>query len=66
MRRLASASCVHQDFVSAVMDLDYAPTGREFVAWSYDRSGASGGGGGRGGRGGGVHDRAFAARWAVY
>lgn len=40
MRRLASASCVHQDFVSAVMDVDYSPTGREFVAGSYDRSGA--------------------------
>ena len=39
MRRLASASCVHQDFVSAVMDVDYSPTGREFVAGSYDRSG---------------------------
>lgn len=38
MRRLASASCVHQDFVSAVMDVDYSPTGREFVAGSYDRS----------------------------
>lgn len=38
MRRLASASCVHQDFVSAVMDLDYSPTGREFVAGSYDRT----------------------------
>lgn len=39
MRRMASASCVHQDFVSAVMDVDYSPTGREFVAGSYDRSG---------------------------
>lgn len=27
-----------QDFVSAVMDVDYAPTGREFVAGGYDRS----------------------------
>lgn len=38
MRRLDAASCVHQDFVSAVMDVDYSPTGREFVAGSYDRS----------------------------
>jgi DDB1- and CUL4-associated factor 13 len=38
MRRLKSATCVHQDFVSAVMDVDYSPTGREFVAGSYDRS----------------------------
>lgn len=27
-----------QDFVSAVMDVDYSPTGREFVAGSYDRT----------------------------
>ena len=38
MRRLDSATCVHQDFVSAVMDVDYSPTGREFVAASYDRT----------------------------
>lgn len=38
MRRLKSASCVHQDHVSAVMDLDYSPTGREFVTGSYDRT----------------------------
>jgi WD40 repeat protein len=31
-------TCVLQDFVSAVMDVDYSPTGREFVAGSYDRS----------------------------
>lgn len=29
---------VLQDFVSAVMDVDYSPTGREFVAGGYDRS----------------------------
>jgi hypothetical protein len=38
MRKLTSATCVHKDFVSAVMDVDYAPTGKEFVAGSYDRS----------------------------
>ncbi|KAK9838515.1 hypothetical protein WJX81_004545 [Elliptochloris bilobata] len=38
MRRLQSALCVHKDFTSAVMDVDYSPTGREFVAGSYDRS----------------------------
>lgn len=31
-------SALLQDFVSAVMDVDYSPTGREFVAGSYDRS----------------------------
>ena len=38
MRRLDIASCVHKDFTSAVMDVDYSPTGREFAAASYDRS----------------------------
>lgn len=38
MRRLDSSLCVHKDFVSAVMDVDYSPTGREFVAGAYDRS----------------------------
>ena len=38
MRKLDRALCVHQDHVSAVMDVDYAPTGREFVSGSYDRS----------------------------
>lgn len=38
MRRMDVAHCVHQDFVSAVMDIDYSPTGREFVAGSYDRT----------------------------
>ncbi|KAF6252435.1 WD40-repeat-containing domain protein [Scenedesmus sp. NREL 46B-D3] len=38
MRKLQSAACVHKDFVSAVMDVDYSPTGREFVAGGYDRS----------------------------
>ncbi|CAM6094942.1 unnamed protein product [Calypogeia fissa] len=38
MRKLKSASCVHKDHVSAVMDLDYSPTGKEFVTGSYDRT----------------------------
>lgn len=38
MRRLDIAACMHEDFVSAVMDVDYSPTGREFVAAGYDRS----------------------------
>jgi hypothetical protein len=29
MRRLDVARCVHQDFVSAVMDVDYSPTGAQ-------------------------------------
>ncbi|KAL9243794.1 hypothetical protein vseg_017640 [Gypsophila vaccaria] len=37
-RKMREAKCVHQDHVSAVMDIDYSPTGREFVTGSYDRS----------------------------
>ncbi|XP_021722208.1 DDB1- and CUL4-associated factor 13-like [Chenopodium quinoa] len=38
LRKLDGAMCVHQDHVSAVMDIDYSPTGREFVTGSYDRT----------------------------
>lgn len=38
MRRLDMAKNVHKDHVSAVLDVDYSPTGREFVSGSYDRS----------------------------
>ena len=38
MRKLTVATCIHKDFVSAVLDVDYSPTGREFVAGSYDRT----------------------------
>ena len=38
MRKLDIALTVHQDHVSAVLDVDYSPTGREFVSGSYDRS----------------------------
>ncbi|KAL5989476.1 hypothetical protein ACLOJK_010368 [Asimina triloba] len=37
-RKLSEAKCVHQDHVSAVMDIDYSPTGQEFVTGSYDRT----------------------------
>ncbi|KAJ4822212.1 hypothetical protein Tsubulata_013577 [Turnera subulata] len=37
-RKLDEAKCVHKAHVSAVMDIDYSPTGREFVTGSYDRS----------------------------
>lgn len=29
---------IHEDHVSAVTSIDYAPTGREFVTGSYDKS----------------------------
>ncbi|CAI5471946.1 unnamed protein product [Closterium sp. Yama58-4] len=38
MRKLSTASFMHKDHVSAVMDIDYSPTGREFVTGSYDRT----------------------------
>ncbi|KAG0500231.1 hypothetical protein HPP92_000303 [Vanilla planifolia] len=37
-RKMNEARCVHADHVSAVMDIDYSPTGREFVTGSYDRT----------------------------
>lgn len=38
MRNLQTALYVHKDHVSAVLDVDYSPTGREFVSGSYDCS----------------------------
>ncbi|CAM6051078.1 unnamed protein product [Sphagnum compactum] len=38
MRKLNRATCIHMDHVSAVMDVDFSPTGREFVTGSYDRT----------------------------
>lgn len=38
MRKLQQAMNVHQDHVTAVMSVDYSPTGREFVSGSYDRT----------------------------
>ncbi|CAK9316174.1 unnamed protein product [Citrullus colocynthis] len=37
-RKLDEAKCVHRDHVSAVMDIDFSPSGREFVTGSYDRT----------------------------
>jgi len=38
MRKLDKAMMVHKDHVSAVMDIAFSPTGREFVTGSYDRT----------------------------
>jgi WD repeat and SOF domain-containing protein 1 len=38
MRYLDKALFVHKDHVSAVLDIDYSPTGREFCSGSYDRT----------------------------
>ncbi|RZC73250.1 hypothetical protein C5167_048730 [Papaver somniferum] len=37
-RKLKESKNVHKDHVSAVMEIDYSPTGREFVTGSYDRT----------------------------
>lgn len=38
MRRLDHPVNVHMDHVSAVLDVDYAPTGQEFVSGSFDKT----------------------------
>ncbi|XP_033225670.1 DDB1- and CUL4-associated factor 13 isoform X2 [Belonocnema kinseyi] len=37
-RKLKTPVNVHMDHVEAVMDVDYSPTGREFVSGSYDKT----------------------------
>uniref|UniRef100_A0A7S3CN24 Sof1-like protein domain-containing protein n=1 Tax=Strombidium rassoulzadegani TaxID=1082188 RepID=A0A7S3CN24_9SPIT len=38
MRKLDQAKLIHKDHVSAILDIDFAPTGREFVAGSFDKT----------------------------
>nr|CAG4646996.1 EOG090X04WU [Megafenestra aurita]SVE92347.1 EOG090X04WU [Megafenestra aurita] len=38
MRRLNLPLTVHKDHTSAVIDVDYSPTGKEFVSASYDKT----------------------------
>lgn len=38
MRKLDKALLIHKDHVSAVMDIAFSPTGREFVSGGYDRT----------------------------
>eukprot|EP00727_Mastigamoeba_balamuthi_P007954 m51a1_g378 hypothetical protein (837) ;mRNA; r:649120-652836 len=38
MRLLEKARAVHEDHISAVMDVDWCPTGRELVSGSFDRT----------------------------
>jgi len=38
MRRLDCPLNVHKDHVMAVLDVDYSPTGREFVSGSFDKT----------------------------
>ena len=38
MRNLKRALNIHKDHVSAVLDIDYSPTGKEFVTGAYDKT----------------------------
>ena len=38
MRQLRRPLLIHKDHVSAVIDVDYSPTGREFVSGGYDKT----------------------------
>ena len=38
MRQLRRPLLTHKDHVSAVIDVDYSPTGREFVSGGYDKT----------------------------
>ncbi|WAR16129.1 DCA13-like protein [Mya arenaria] len=38
MRKLSMPLNIHKDHISAVMDVDYAPTGKEFVSASFDKT----------------------------
>ncbi|XP_014668035.1 PREDICTED: DDB1- and CUL4-associated factor 13-like [Priapulus caudatus] len=38
MRNLSSPTNIHMDHVSAVLDVDYSPTGKEIVSGSYDKT----------------------------
>lgn len=38
VRKLDRALNIHEDHVSAVMSVDYSPTGKEFVSGSYDKT----------------------------
>lgn len=38
MRKMDKAKVIHKDHIAAVTDIDYAPTGREFVTGSFDKT----------------------------
>ena len=38
LRKLDHAICIHRGHVSAVLDVDYSPTGQQFVSASYDKT----------------------------
>ncbi len=38
MRKMDAAKTIHRDHIGAIIDLDYSPTGREFVTGSFDKT----------------------------
>jgi WD40 repeat protein len=38
LRKMDTMKLIHKDHVGAIMDLDIAPTGKEFVTGSYDKT----------------------------
>jgi WD repeat and SOF domain-containing protein 1 len=38
MRKLDAVKMIHKDHILAVLDIDYSPTGKEFVTGSYDKT----------------------------
>ena len=38
MRKLDEAKMIHKDHVNAVLDIDFAPTGKEFVTGGFDKT----------------------------
>jgi WD repeat and SOF domain-containing protein 1 len=38
MRKLEKVKMIHKGHIGPVMDIDYSPTGKEFVSGSYDRT----------------------------
>ena len=38
MRKMETIKMIHKDHIRTVMDIDYAPSGKEFVTGSYDKT----------------------------
>lgn len=38
MRKMDKAKTIHKDHIGAISDIDYSPTGRQFVSGSFDRT----------------------------
>ena len=38
MRKVEAAKVIHKDHINAILDIDYSPTGREFVTGSFDKT----------------------------